>query len=271
MNSALISACVFSLLSTVLTASPVPDADAAALLAIKAAFSSSAATKLGTWATGRDCSAWAGIKCDKTTKRVISLVLPNRNLGGNLSSAIGDLTALTKLDLSGNLIGGEVPSSIAKLTQLQNASLAYNYFIGGIPSGFQSLPKLIDLRLNNNGFTGTALKLFVSPDIYNVDFSFNYIGGDASIKKNIKKLCRVINATRGMKFFYNCMRFQSRTQPCFAYQRGSGTCRNFCNAQYYFGACGGKGLCQRNATTGGRYCECFSPYKLSSSNKFLCQ
>lgn len=45
---------------------------------------------------------WLGVECDDTKSTVLKLVLPHNGLSGKLSSSIGDLGSLEKLDLGDN-------------------------------------------------------------------------------------------------------------------------------------------------------------------------
>ena len=64
------------------------------------------------------CSKWIGLDCKNG--RAVSIGLPTVvNTGNPLSAAIGDLDALTALDLSECLIPGAVPESLSKLSNME--------------------------------------------------------------------------------------------------------------------------------------------------------
>ena len=103
-------------------------ADCETLLGMKSALRGSA--KLNWWA-GRSIEKWNGIKIEGG--RVVELSLPNRKLDGVLPVGLGNLTALSTLDLSGNSLTGTVPASLNNLTALTKWRLAGNSFSGCIP------------------------------------------------------------------------------------------------------------------------------------------
>ncbi|KAL6853555.1 hypothetical protein ACP4OV_019584 [Aristida adscensionis] len=130
------------------------------------------------WTGSTDpCTSWDGIVC--SNGRVTEVRLPSMNLQGALSDAIGQLSALTYLDLSNNqnlrgpltpnignlkqlttliLLGcgfsGNIPKEIGNLTQLTFLALNSNYFTGGIPPTLGRLSKLIWLDLSANQLSG---------------------------------------------------------------------------------------------------------------------
>ncbi|MED6158318.1 hypothetical protein PIB30_031620 [Stylosanthes scabra] len=167
-------------------------------------------SKTASWKNGTDCCLWDGVTCDTTSGHVIGLDLscgmlegelnPNStlfhlthlqqlNLANNdfcasqLSSRIGDLVALTHLNLSNSGFGGDIPSTISHLSQLLSLDLSrsdmlnekgyrklrfdpstWNKLIlnttnnwqelvldeGNFPIGILSLPNLQELTLSDN-------------------------------------------------------------------------------------------------------------------------
>ena len=118
---------------------------------------------------------WAGVTVD-ATGRVTELVLEDSGLNNNIAGIgggfyslemLGNLTELTKLDLSGNSLGGELPYRLDSLVNLTYLDLSNNAFSGDInrtdlsedQSGdeieWKNLTKLkhLDLSENNNDCT----------------------------------------------------------------------------------------------------------------------
>ncbi|MED6158317.1 hypothetical protein PIB30_031619 [Stylosanthes scabra] len=114
---------------------------------------SSYSDKIASWKNGTDCCDWDGVTCDTTSGHVIGLDLscsmlqgefhPNStlfhlthlqqlNLASNdfsaspLSSRIGDLLALTHLNLCTSGFHGVIPSTISRLSKLLSLDLSYS-------------------------------------------------------------------------------------------------------------------------------------------------
>ncbi|CAM6043448.1 unnamed protein product [Sphagnum compactum] len=91
-----------------------------------------------------------------TVYGVLLLEIVILGLRGNLSGAIGNLTNLQGLTISGNPgLTGNLPPEIGSLTNLQFLDLSYNQFNGSIlPSIWSEIPKLNVLNLSNNKLYG---------------------------------------------------------------------------------------------------------------------
>ena len=102
--------------------------------------------------TGVAIGMWEGVTTDANS-RVTMLELPGNNLSGPLLDALGSLTSLTTLDLSGNRMSGTVPD-FTSLTSLTTLKLGDNQLTGTIPDWLGSLTGLQELSLRDNRFTG---------------------------------------------------------------------------------------------------------------------
>ncbi|XP_076909841.1 leucine-rich repeat receptor protein kinase HPCA1-like [Bidens hawaiensis] len=109
-----------------------------------------------TWDDGSDpCTAgsWDGITC--TNSRVTKITLSSMQLSGELPGDIDQFTELEILDLSYNKdLGGLLTSKIGNLKKLKNLILVGCSFTGPIPETIGNLESLVYLSLNSNSFTG---------------------------------------------------------------------------------------------------------------------
>ncbi|WVZ54037.1 hypothetical protein U9M48_004905, partial [Paspalum notatum var. saurae] len=89
----------------------------------------------------------------KHPHRVTSLNLTNRQLVGQISRSLGNLTSLKVLILSVNSFTGDMPQSLSRLRRLQILKLNDNTLQGGIPS-LAYCSKIKELWLSKNQLTG---------------------------------------------------------------------------------------------------------------------
>ncbi|CAI5975409.1 unnamed protein product [Closterium sp. NIES-64] len=77
---------------------------------------------------------------------------------GSLSEAVGQLTQLTSLRISGHALSGGLPSSLSRLSHLVALDLSSNrHLSGSIPPALFALPSLRELSLRGNNLTGEVL------------------------------------------------------------------------------------------------------------------
>ena len=115
---------------------------------------------LRTWGTAstQKINTWRGITV--SSKRVTRVNLSNSNrtsnfINGTIPPEIGNLKALTYLDLGGNRLSGTIPTQLAQLSRLTTLRLYLNRLTGNIPTQLARLTKLTSLYLNYNRLTGT--------------------------------------------------------------------------------------------------------------------
>lgn len=77
---------------------------------------------------------------------------PEFIVSGTLPDALGRLTKLRWLDLSGNNLTGPIPNSFRNLTQLRYLSLSDNRLSGRLPGFFANYTRLRTLDLHSNNF-----------------------------------------------------------------------------------------------------------------------
>ncbi|KNA12623.1 hypothetical protein SOVF_124020 [Spinacia oleracea] len=105
------------------------------------AFSNSLSSTLSplNWSSDSDCcSSWEGIGCDDNG-RVTILWLPLRGLEGGISSSLGTLTRLSKLNLSCNHLTGFLPDGLFSLLKsLEIFDISSNFLYGNLSASFTS-------------------------------------------------------------------------------------------------------------------------------------
>ncbi|MFL5742605.1 MAG: T9SS type A sorting domain-containing protein [Flavisolibacter sp.] len=125
------------------------------------------------WLTAAPVSNWFGVTVEN--QRVTSVMLTYNNLKGNLSSSIGNLTAIKSLNLSANLISGTIPASVGNFSKLQVLALGDNQLSGAIPSTLNnvfSTGSFVSIALKLNRFTFAGMDIFNSY-INNVQASYD--------------------------------------------------------------------------------------------------
>ncbi|CAL4954623.1 unnamed protein product [Urochloa decumbens] len=102
------------------------------------------------------CS-WPHVQCD-TAGHVANLTLAgSANVAGPFPDAVGNLSGLTYLDVSGNNITGAFPTALYLCAALQYLDLSGNFLGGELPVdiGHRMGANLTTLVLSNNRFNGT--------------------------------------------------------------------------------------------------------------------
>lgn len=154
--------------------------DLQALLEFKQGISSDPKGALSSWNTNTHFCRWNGVNCSVTRRplRVTELNFMGQGLTGQISSSLGSLTFLEKLDLSNNNFRGPVPllrnmqqlklfylnnnfldgiipaDAFTNCSQLSFIDLSTNYLAGSVPPNIGFLPSLMYLYLHVNNLTG---------------------------------------------------------------------------------------------------------------------
>ena len=105
------------------------------------------------WLSDQPIGEWHGLSTN-ADGRVIALLLSENNLTGAIPPELGNLDALTRLDLYSNSLSGSIPAELGNLTNLEALNLSGNDLSGPIPAELGNLSNLRELHLSNNGLSG---------------------------------------------------------------------------------------------------------------------
>ena len=106
------------------------------------------------WSADVPMVNWDGVSVGNSPTRVLGLDLAEDQLTGEIPSALGDLSNLTELYLTGNRLTGEIPPELGDLSNLTELNLTGNRLTGEIPSELGGLSNLMGLILDGNQLTG---------------------------------------------------------------------------------------------------------------------
>ncbi|KAF7013595.1 hypothetical protein CFC21_027665 [Triticum aestivum] len=154
------------------------EVDRQALLSFKSSISSDPRGVLSSWSTSTSFCSWRGVTCGITLPtRVVSLNLNSRELTGQLSPWIANLTSLEQLDLSENLFSGGIPEELGTLQQLQFMILSTNNLVGTIPRSLGTSRSLKNVDLSSNQLVGPILGFHKRSNLQFLDLSSNNLSG----------------------------------------------------------------------------------------------
>ena len=91
------------------------------------------------WGPETPLSEWTGVTIDPESKRVTRLDLRDLDLRGTMPAALGLLTGLERLWLSGNQLTGDIPLELGNLANLEWITLRGNQLTGCIPDEFRNI------------------------------------------------------------------------------------------------------------------------------------
>ena len=129
------------------------------------------------WFQNSNLCSWYGTGCTFVDMHN-RLALPQNNLKGTVPSALGRLSSLRLLDLSGNPnIGGNIPSSeLLRMSSLSSVDLSGTEMEGTIPPSLGSLEVLRGLSLKNNKLEGMIpSELFQMTNLWVLELSGNHL------------------------------------------------------------------------------------------------
>ncbi|KAI3937631.1 hypothetical protein MKW92_001364 [Papaver armeniacum] len=116
--------------------------------------------------------------------------ISDNRLAGPLTSSVGSLVELTKLNLSRNRISGKIPSELVSCSKLQLLDLGDNAFSGDIPMELGQIPALeISLNLSCNQLSGSIPTQFSSLEKLGIlDISHNHLNGNVHMLASLQNL-----------------------------------------------------------------------------------
>ena len=139
---------------------------------------------------------WPGVTV--SVGRVTELTLENQGIAdGEISDGIYGLTALERLDLSGNELSGELTPEISRLSNLTRLDLSGNKLTGDIPQRIGRLTALRNLDLSGNTLTGeipTSLRYLANLQVLNL--SDNELSGRIPASLEDLALLQTLNLHR---------------------------------------------------------------------------
>lgn len=118
------------------------------------------------WGPGTPIDQWVGVTVRGSPPRVTAVRLSHLGFSGTVPAALGQLAALTHLELSGHHLSGPIPRELGQLVALTHLDLSHNHLTGPIPAELSQLADLMEVRLADNGLTGC-----VPPELPVVDRS----------------------------------------------------------------------------------------------------
>ncbi len=105
------------------------------------------------WLTDAALDDWHGVTAD-ANGQVLSIVLYNNGLEGEIPPALGNLAHLETLWLGDNALSGRIPPELGELDRLKSLWLGGNALTGGIPVQLGKLRRLESLWLDRNALSG---------------------------------------------------------------------------------------------------------------------
>ncbi|KAL2660411.1 hypothetical protein AAZV13_03G139500 [Glycine max] len=114
---------------------------------------------------------WSWVRCNSDPQpRIVSILLSNKNLTGNIPMDITKLVGLVELWLDGNMLTGPFPDFTGCM-DLKIIHLENNQLTGVLPTSLTNLPSLRELYVQNNMLSGT-----IPSELLSKDLVLNYSG-----------------------------------------------------------------------------------------------
>jgi len=105
------------------------------------------------WISTPQQCRWDNIACEEGS--VETLAVRSKDLFGTISTSIGLLTGLRRLDYDANDMYGTIPTEIGLLTNLEGLDIDNQRIAGTIPTEFGNFVNMRELDLDKNRLTGT--------------------------------------------------------------------------------------------------------------------
>ena len=131
----------------------VPKSECEALVALYASTNGAGWKNRTNWLQSNHAGNWYGV--GRIDGHITSLMLVDNMLRGPIPPELGNLTGLTKLEMSFNQLNGVLPSILGGLSNLRYINLTANQLTGIIPPELGNLTNLYCLYLGSNHLSGT--------------------------------------------------------------------------------------------------------------------
>lgn len=155
--------------------SDIPTMDCEALVALYDSTNGDNWDNKSQWLSGSPCS-WFGIVC--IVYPLYDVQLAYNSLRGRVPAAIGNLSGVIRLTLSGNYLEGRIPPELGELSNLIGLFMENNQLAGPIPPELGGLANLRLLYLNQNQLTGPLpSELGDLANVEEVDIGYNLLSG----------------------------------------------------------------------------------------------
>ncbi|GMN56873.1 hypothetical protein TIFTF001_025992 [Ficus carica] len=125
--------------------------------------------------------------------RITRLIFKSQQLAGILSPAIGRLTELKELSLSGNNLVDQIPAVIVDCRKLEILNLGNNKFSGEVPANLSSLIRLRVLDISSNKLSGNLSFLKYFPNLEKLSIANNLFAGKIPASIRSFRNLRVFN------------------------------------------------------------------------------
>nr|POF02061.1 lrr receptor-like serine/threonine-protein kinase fls2 [Quercus suber] len=145
---------VCSLLVAVLSEESSLEVQLEALNAFKNSITNDPFGALADWTDSNHHCNWSGIACDPSN-HVISISLIDKQLKGEITPFLGNLSSLQVLDLTLNSFTGHIPAQLGLCSQLSELTLYENSLSGPIPPELGNLKNLQSVDLGDNSLNGS--------------------------------------------------------------------------------------------------------------------
>ena len=140
------------------------------------------------WISLEQQCRWENIACEDGSVEILSV--RSQDLYGTISSSIGLLTGLRRLDYDANDMFGTIPTEIGLLANLEGLDIDNQRLTGTIPTEFGMLVSMRELDLDKNQLTGTIPTEFgLMKSANEFDLIYNKLSGP--IPTELGKLSRM--------------------------------------------------------------------------------
>ncbi|XP_015689293.1 receptor-like protein 3 [Oryza brachyantha] len=158
------------------------------------------------WQNSTGCCTWEGIICS-AEGAVSEILLASRGLEGKISPSLGELTGLSRLNLSHNSLSGVLPAQLMSSGSITVLDVSFNRLNGHLPelnssvsdqplqvlnissnrltgefssTIWEKMRSLVAINASNNSFTGYIPFSFCisSPSLAMLDVSYNQFSGN---------------------------------------------------------------------------------------------